>query len=132
MVKNGLNVEVFPNDNADWHQDKTLIPVVLNSFVEEIKEYLGDDLIKIILFGSVARNEVDPDDIDVCVVVKGYSGYDDERNDAIIDIAYQIDSDIGDYKTYLAPLICSETEYNASREPIYRNIKNDGDVLYAV
>ena len=114
----------------DWHQDKALIPVVLDAFVKRLVESFGNRLQRVILFGSVARGENDPADIDVCIVLKDYRGQGDPRRRKIVEIAGDIDMNVGDCKTYLAPFVCSPERYLSDVEPVFINIQEEGRVLY--
>ena len=104
---------------------------VLKIFVDNLIQKEGDNLLKIILFGSVARGNAEPDsDLDVCVIVK--TGENLELANRIIDISYEIDIDEG---THISPFARAQSAYEEGLKagiPIYQNIEREGVILYDV
>ncbi|NLL36355.1 MAG: nucleotidyltransferase domain-containing protein [Fretibacterium sp.] len=121
-------------EKADLENNRALKKKVLGSFVEQVKERQGDNLLKIVLFGSVARGDDEPDsDIDVFVLLKDPKGTTDKYIENIVDIAYDIDLDEGDCKTYISPLVSVLESYEDAIRmglPIYKAIQREGRVLY--
>jgi predicted nucleotidyltransferase len=101
----------------------------LNVFVDKLKQQEGDNLLQVILFGSVARGDDHKDsDVDVFVLVKTY---DIAVKDRILDLASDI-GDIYNHEVYISPFICSEKVYleNKKRSLVYYEIADEGVVFY--
>jgi predicted nucleotidyltransferase len=84
----------------------------INEFTTEIRNYLGDNIVSIKLFGSKARGNSEPDsDIDIYVLVNKISL---EQREHIFDITFQINLK---YDVYISPrVVCMETYKN----PVFR------------
>lgn len=104
----------------------------LNIFLNELLERQKDNVLRVVLFGSVARHEDNEDsDIDVFLLLNenslmGKISADIIRSAAIADEATS-------YDTYVAPFSLSSEEYAYSEKigvPIIENIKREGIVLY--
>ena len=78
----------------------------------------------VVLFGSRARGEAEPDsDIDVMVVVSEETG---ELSKVLLDIAYDLSCERG---CWLVPAICPEKEVEGppgKYDPFYRNVRKEG------
>jgi predicted nucleotidyltransferase len=104
-------------------------------FVDKLKEKERDNLLQVILFGSVARgDDHDDSDIDVFVLLKNYDS-DGEEKIKIKQKIYDIATDVGDiykHKIYISPFIHSEKTYLENRRAslVYYNIADEGVVLY--
>ena len=78
----------------------------LGALKEGLKSLLGTSLVKLVLFGSRARGDADPDsDVDVAIIV---SGYDAQMKNRMLDIIAAIELEQG---VPLSTLILSTTEY---------------------
>ncbi|MDR3264926.1 MAG: nucleotidyltransferase domain-containing protein [Synergistaceae bacterium] len=103
----------------------------LEVFLERLRKQEGDNLIRVILFGSVARGDArDNSDTDVLVLVKEGEGL--ELLDRIVEISVEVDLEVGEYKTHLSPLAYGLQEFNEKQNvvPLFWNIGKDGVVLY--
>lgn len=81
--------------------------LALDEFKYKIKKKLGEQLVKIILFGSKARGEARPDsDIDVLIIIKRES---EKVRDNIVDIKMNINLK---YNLFVSPVVYSKKEYN--------------------
>ena len=102
----------------------------LELFVERVKENQGDNLLKIILFGSVARGEANEDsDIDVLVILKNRNSK--ESCDIRSIIIYVEDYMNHDDNAYLQALTLSEDESNGlGFYSLMCNVNAEGIVLY--
>lgn len=102
---------------------------VLQSLVEELKEYFGNDLDRIVLFGSYARGEERNDsDIDLFVVVSKYEKRDtrEKLNELIFE--YLLSSQ------KLFSIIIKDKKFVEKWEDtmdLFSEIKKDGKLLYA-
>lgn len=107
----------------------------LQSMLEELSELLrqayGDKLRAVILYGSVARGtQTEGSDIDIMVLVDG--------NDAVLRSFWDKLSDVSTemalkYLEVFSIIDVSYQEYNDWKNisPFYRNVSEEGVVLYA-
>jgi predicted nucleotidyltransferase len=105
--------------------------VVLETFVEKLKE-TEEDLLRIVLFGSVARGDSEIEsDLDVFILLREGDGM--ELQERIVNIAVDIDLDVGDCKTHISPMIYTKEEYEDRIRfgiPVFKFIAEEGIVLY--
>lgn len=91
----------------------------------------GDDLVKILMYGSYARGDFDADsDVDIAAIVKG------DRQILQNDLkkVWDVSSDLElEYETIVSPTVIPFDEYEKYREdiPYYRNIEKEGVVIVA-
>ena len=91
----------------------------------------GDDLVKILMYGSYARGDFDADsDVDIAAIVKG------DRQILQNDLkkVWDVSSDLElEYETIVSPTVIPFDEYEKYREdiPYYRNIEKEGLVIVA-
>lgn len=82
------------------------VRVALAALKERVKGLLGNALLKLVLFGSRARGDADPDsDVDVAIVVRGL---DAQTKDRILSTVTGIELE---HLVPLSTLILSEEEY---------------------
>jgi uncharacterized protein (UPF0332 family)/predicted nucleotidyltransferase len=103
----------------------------LARFVEGLRERYGDDLLRVVLFGSKARGDFDSEsDFDVLVVLRMEDeAYFRESREicnftADVDLAYGV---------VISPLIKTEPDYKTMRRDnllLSRNIEHDGVILW--
>ena len=100
---------------------------LFQKLVPAVCEIYGSNLISIILYGSVARNEAtEESDIDVAVIVKN----DDRRMyDQWLDVAVELDLQ---YDQLITTSIIEIEKFDKWRNvmPYYRNIEKEGIVLW--
>ena len=102
----------------------------LDLFIERVKEHEGDNLLKIILFGSVARGEADKySDIDVLVILKDCH-FKNKMDiwginaDVILDMGFNENA-------YLQAMPMSEeSSAGLNYYALMLNVNNEGVVLY--
>jgi len=83
---------------------------VIKSFVKELKEKLGNEIITILLFGSKARGDFEKDsDIDIFIVVRKKGDIRDKISDIAADYFFE-------YDVPLAPVVYSLFEYEKNKE----------------
>ncbi len=100
-------------------------------FLARLRESEGNNLYRVVLFGSVARGDAREDsDIDILVVVR--EGADAEILLRAVDISTDIDIYAGECRTRLAPLTFNLPDYLMKKEiaPLFDNIAREGIVLY--
>jgi len=102
----------------------------LDLFVEKVKEYEGDNLLKIILFGSVARGEANINsDIDVLVILKECPFINKEWIwDASVDVMQTMDFDDNAYLQALP--ISEESSKGLDFYALMQNVNREGVALY--
>ncbi|MHA1150700.1 MAG: nucleotidyltransferase domain-containing protein [Promethearchaeota archaeon] len=91
-----------------------------------VKKYPPQDnyLLKIILFGSVAKGNFRPDsDIDILLLTKNPP----ETRNIFSDFKMEI---LLEYYVIINAMYTSEIEYERSLEPIYKVIKKEGKILW--
>jgi len=91
-------------------------------FANKLRERLGDHLKQIVLFGSRARGDYQPDsDYDLLVIVDEVTS---KINEAIDDIAGEF---LYEYSTLFPVIAVSEKRFASERfNPLYMNIRKEG------
>ena len=124
-----------------------LEPVVkdtLKEFVLRLKEAEGENLLRVVLFGSMARGDFD-DESDTDVFVLLHKGDDSKKTYDIAKIAYDAAYDVCYTSSETKPfvLLSPFVETNASimstiqgvtrwkLEPVFEAIREDGVLIYA-
>ena len=108
----------------------------IEEFLQRLREAEGDNLLRVVLFGSVARGDDNEDsDIDVFILLKNYDKTGAEKvtiKERILDIASAVE-ELNNHQVYISPLINSEETYleNRRKALIYYNIADEGVQLYA-
>ena len=101
----------------------TNIKPILNELKRELQELYGDRLVKLILFGSHARGEANPDsDIDLLAVLKSPVSQ-------VQEISYMSELCIKillDYDELVSIIPMSEDRFNAKGVALLRNIQREG------
>lgn len=102
---------------------------IIYRFSQELRRILGDNLSKVIVYGSYARGDYnDRSDVDVMVLVKVS---DEEiraiKND-VYDAAFDIQLSTG---IEISPIIKNEEQYEywVDTLPFYRNVREEGVVI---
>jgi predicted nucleotidyltransferase len=109
--------------------DKELLNILLD-VKEEIRQIFGNKLRQLVLYGSYARNESDPEsDIDIMIMV-------DESEDGLRKYRYLIADVMGELTIKYGKLISlTEVTYNRYTDyldvlPFYKNISEEGVEIY--
>ena len=97
---------------------------VLESFVKELGEELGDEILAIRLFGSKVRGDSrEGSDIDIFILVKEKKGnLRDRKSDIAADYFFE-------YNIPLSPVVYSMFEYNKNKELgsfFFENVEEEG------
>lgn len=109
----------------------TKIENILKIFAKRMLELYGDDLAKVVLYGSYARGDNrENSDIDIMVLVRASDDVIKEKMNEIYDFAFDIEMDTG---IDISPVVKNEEQYNYWLDtlPYYKNIQNEGVLLYA-
>ena len=101
----------------------TSIKTILNELKRELRSLYGDRLVKLILFGSHARGEANPDsDIDLLAVLKSPVS-------EVQEISYMSELCVKillDYNELVSIIPMSEDRFNAKTVSLLRNIQREG------
>ncbi len=105
------------------------ITLIVYQFVEKLKNILGADLSKVIVYGSYARGDYsDNSDVDIMILVKISDDEIREVKNEIYDIAFDFELDTG---IDISPIIKNEDQYEywVDTLPFYRNVRDEGVVV---
>lgn len=102
------------------------LKIILDQLKLELKNYYGDRLQQLILFGSQARDDAQPDsDIDVLVILRGdvNAGEEIEKTSYFIaDLCLKTD-------TVISCIFMAEDQFRNRSSPLLRNIHREGITL---
>jgi len=108
----------------------------IGEFLKRLRDAEGSNLLRVVLFGSVARGDDNEDsDIDVFILLENYGKTGAEKvviKERILGMASAVE-ELNDHQVYISPLIRSEETYLKNRKSslIYYNIADEGVLLYA-
>jgi len=101
----------------------------LTKFVERLRQRYGEELLRVVLFGSKARGDSDAEsDVDVLVVLR-----DGERWQRLAEISDMTSQLLVESSVNISPLVCDVARYRWWAEhhaPIYNSIQRDGVELW--
>jgi predicted nucleotidyltransferase len=101
----------------------TNIKPILNELKQELQELYGDRLVKLILFGSHARGEANPDsDIDLLAVLKSpVSQFQEILNMSELRVKMLLEQD-----ELVSIIPMSEEDFHTRNVALLRNIRKEG------
>lgn len=102
----------------------------LDQFIQDVKSIYGDNLQKVILFGSYARNEqTNESDIDIFVIVDLDDATLKRKDNDLYDASYETTLSSG---ISVHPMAVSKQKFDYWKfaHPLYQNICQDGIILY--
>jgi hypothetical protein len=108
---------------------------LLEELVKALHEKLGDDLVSVVVYGSVARGEARQDsDIDILVVARNLPKSRLARQDLFIEVEEKIKDKIAvveqqGYLVDFSPIILTPEEAEKTR-PLYLDMVYDAIILY--
>ncbi len=108
-----------------------LIKNIVQEFCNSIKGIFGNELSRIIVYGSYARGDyTDSSDIDVMILVKIPEGLIRDYTDDVADCAFDI---LMKYGVDISPIVKNENHFYewADNLPYYRNVWDEGVMVYA-
>lgn len=114
---------------------KEKIEEIVGSLSKELKTNLGDNLTSLVLFGSVARGDLQSDsDIDLLIICQKLPKLYSERQAIIREATPGARKQISNlvkegYYIYLSPIIKSE-EQAKYHSPLYLDMTEDSKILY--
>jgi predicted nucleotidyltransferase len=96
---------------------------ILQKLKGGLVETYGDRLVEVILYGSQARGDADPEsDIDVLIVLKGEVNHGAER-DRTLDLVCDLTLE---YEVLVSCQIVSIADYLSSNYSFYVNVRREG------
>lgn len=102
------------------------LDVLLKEIAAIYRKVFGDDIVKIVLYGSYARGTFDAEsDIDIVAIVKGER----EELQRKLREVWILSSNLElEYETILSPTVIPYEEFEKYRNvlPYYRNIEEEG------
>ena len=102
---------------------------LLKRLVDELKEYFGDELISVILYGSFARGEAKKEsDIDLLVICEDLPKEKLKRQDIFLRIEGGVERGIGDLP-FISPILKTKEEAKVL-SPLYLDMVEDAKILY--
>jgi len=103
----------------------------LTAFVERLRQRYGDDLLRVVLFGSKARGDFDAEsDLDLLVVVRMTDGRYRQTWSEIADIAWQVELAYGIVTSLIVKDQADYARMRGHRLLLARNIERDGIELW--
>lgn len=102
--------------------------IIFEKLTKGLVDIYGDLLVRILLYGSVARGTADEEsDVDIAVLLK--SGETKEMSEEMLDLVVDLELE---YNKVLSVL---RIDYNKFKEwedvmPFYKNVKKDGILLW--
>ncbi len=102
------------------------IKIILDEFNNKIKEYLGNCVVSIILYGSYARGDFTSySDIDIMILVSSSDEEIKEYENAVYDCTFELELQHG---KVLSPIIKNKNffDYWSDTLPFYQNIVREG------
>ena len=98
---------------------------VVYQFAQNLREILGANLSKVIVYGSYARGDYrDNSDVDVMILVKLREEEIKRIENAVYDLAFDLEMSTG---IDISPIIKNEAQYEywVDTLPFYRNVKDE-------
>ena len=99
---------------------------IINDFIKQIKEILGNRLKRVILYGSYARGDYNKSsDVDIMILTDLDDEEIEEYRDKISDVAFNIELE---KEISISPIVKNIDKYNARVNviPFYMNIQKEG------
>lgn len=112
--------------NLDFSKEHPQLSEILEKFQQQVKNIYQDQLVKLILFGSQAKQQAKPDsDIDILVVLKDKL-INEEYHQKIINLI----SDLClEYEVLISCVYVSEPQFEQEKSPLLLNIKREGIMI---
>ncbi len=102
---------------------KATLNTILSETCQRLKTLYGQEIDKIILYGSQARGDAEPDsDIDILIVLKQDFKYYHESN----KISQLIAELCLEYNTLISCALASSREFQEYNNSFFRNIRREG------
>lgn len=103
------------------------LPEIIESIKSWFKAHYSEQIVQIVLYGSQARGEAQPDsDIDLLIVMKSAFNYTEE-----IEKTSRIIQELSlKYDTVISRSFVSEQRFNQEKSPFLLNVHREGVVLW--
>jgi predicted nucleotidyltransferase len=111
------------------------IKKAVHEFKLRLLKAQGDNVLKIVVFGSVAREEhKEGSDIDIFVLLKESDRVNIGENLQVTSIATNLNIEKARHDIYISPFILTKEEYDAGKKSslVLFNIRDEGVVLYDI
>ncbi len=118
--------QYFEGGETDSMCTKNELNTILKKMTEIYYYVYGDDVVRIILYGSYARGDYQNDsDIDIVAIVRGDRVDLQNRLKKIWDISSDLELEYG---TIVSPTVIPFSEFEKYKDdlPYYKNIQNEG------
>ncbi|MEW6040041.1 MAG: nucleotidyltransferase domain-containing protein [Elusimicrobiota bacterium] len=103
----------------------------VNELVEGLKNLYGDNLSRVILYGSKARGvSTEDSDIDIMIVLKDYKNWGSEF-EKVAELVYSTEEK-HDYDLLISFVIKKEINYHTEKSPLLLNIAKEGVNLWTI
>lgn len=127
LLKTGYVIILY--QEGDIMCTKSELSIILNHLYKAYHEVYGENIVRILLYGSYARGDYNKDsDIDIAAIVHG-ERYDLQQK---LDQVWDISSDLElEYETIVSPTVIPFNEYMEYKEiiPYYKNIQKEGILI---
>ena len=93
---------------------------------DRFRDAFGERLHRLILYGSYARGDATPQsDVDVLVVLTG------DTTPADTKTAHEVMHALREkYSAHVSPIVASRERFDTYNQPLYRNVREDGELLF--
>lgn len=108
----------------------TIINTVTELYTKELKKLFGNNLYRVILYGSYARGDFNKNsDVDIMILVSLSEEAIFAYRDSVSDLSFEF---FLNYNVDISAVIKNSEHYNQWSENLlfYKNIKNEGVMLY--
>lgn len=104
---------------------------ILKRYVDDVHMLYGDRLKAVILYGSYARGDFEPNsDVDIMILVEMTEQEISEKGRQLSDVTFEYNFD---HDLVIMPIVKNEDHFNKwlRAYPFYYNVKKEGVELYA-
>jgi len=99
----------------------------IDELIEKLKETYGDNLVKVILYGSKARgNSTEDSDIDIMIILRDFKN----KVEEIKKVSAIVSSINFIYEVFISPVILRKNDYETGNLLLVRNVIKEGFDLW--
>ncbi|MCD7715134.1 MAG: nucleotidyltransferase domain-containing protein [Lachnospiraceae bacterium] len=105
------------------------LSIILKEVAKAYRSTYGEDLSRIILYGSYARGDYQDDsDVDVVAIVRGSRKKLQDELERVWDVSHDLSLEYG---TIVSPTVIPQDEFEKGKGviPYYRNIEKEGIIV---
>lgn len=109
-----------------------MIHNIVYQFAKQLREIYGDELKKVVVYGSYARGDYQKNsDVDIMILVDADDYEIKKRFNLVCDLAFDYELEYG---VVISPLVKNEEHFKKWSEtlPFYRNVKQGGVTVDAI